>query len=122
MRLIYALVLLSVLAGCADDPKKRNLYYWGEYPDLVYQHAKDTENIDESIAKLEKIITTNKAKNRKNPPGLKAHLAVLYLQIGDEFRAAKLLEEEKKDFPPATIFIDFQLKGLQKSNQQGVSK
>lgn len=109
---LVALATLSLLAGCATGPKP--LYYWGDYQSLVYGHFQSTKSPQDQIQALEAIREQARAKGLPLPPGLQAHLAMLYGQTGQTDRLAANLEAEKRQFPEGAPFMDFLLKKFQR--------
>jgi len=110
----FVVVMFILTLSACESSKNYDLYYWGDYPDYIYSYAKQDFMLSNQINNLEKIINQAKAKKKAVPPGLRAHLAVLYLQIGNDQQADFLLEQEKLYFPESATFIDFQRKGLTK--------
>ena len=113
-----AVVGALLLCGCQTA---RPLYYWGNYETVLYQSyaapGKHTpaEHIDKLKADIEKAAATN----QKVPPGLHAHLGLLYYQTGQTDLALKEFETEKALFPESTAFIDGLLKQQQKNSSKG---
>jgi len=106
-------ITTAIFSGCTTGPDLP-MYYWGDYPDALYDYAKEINgNLGKDIDQLEKIITKSNKSKRKVPPGLRAHLALLYVHAGDNLRATELFEQEKLNFPyGSSKFVDFQLARL----------
>lgn len=104
------LLLLAALAsGCAPAPQK--LYQWDNYQPAVYQHYQaDTANLVEQIQKLEASIAKASATGVSVPPGLHAHLGMLYFNTGRDQEARAQFAAEKTLFPESTHFMDYILK------------
>lgn len=111
------MISAALLAGCVSRPQP--LYYWGDYQSQVYGHFKGEKGPEEQIQALEKVRELARAQGKPLPPGLQAHLAMLYGQTGRSDRLVEQLEAEKKQFPESTTFMDFLLK---KFSPQLVSK
>ena len=96
---------LTVLSGCATN---KSQYYWGEYENLIYQtHIKPEEALPiVQIEKLQMDIQKAEAANKPVPPGLYAHLGLMYAANGDKSLALDSLNKEKELFPESTLFID----------------
>lgn len=111
----YALALLSaaILSACATRPQP--IYYWGSYQATVYGHFKGEKGPEEQILELEKVVEQARAQGKAIPPGVQAHLAVLYGQTGRSDRLIENLEAEKRQFPESTTFMDFLLKKFKPS-------
>ena len=52
------------------------------------------------------------------PPGMRAHLALLYAKTGDDVAAQRLLEAERAQFPESAAYVDFLLKNTRKAAGQ----
>lgn len=116
---LFALAIFSttLLAGCVSRPQP--LYYWGDYQTQVYGHFKGEKGPEEQIQALEQVREQARAKGRPTPPGLQAHLAMLYGQTGRSERLIENLEAEKKQFPESSTFIDFLLKKFTRDGAKG---
>lgn len=108
------LIASLVLVGCAQPVK--SLYQWDGYQPALYQHLKSNgAESGAQISALEAQLQKNEAAGVATPPGMRAHLAMLYSRAGDEASARRLLEAERAKFPEATVYVDFLLKA--KSSQ-----
>ena len=97
--------ILFVLNGCQSS---NTTYYWGDYQEVLYNYSQsDKSNYSEQIQDLEKTIEKAKATNKPVPPGLHAHLGLLYATSGDRNKAFEQFEMEKTLFPESKHFIDF---------------
>lgn len=97
-----------LLGGCADGPQL--MYTWGNYQSTIYQYyQKEKSSPEEQIAKLNEIIEMARAANRPVPPGLHAHLGLLYIQLGKEAEARQELTTEKNMYPESGPYMDFLL-------------
>jgi len=112
-KLILITFTVAIFSGC-ESGSNLPMYYWGDYPDVIYDYSREVSgNLDKDIKQLEKIISKSAKEKRKVPPGLRAHLALLYIHAGDNVRGAELFEQEKQAFPYGSHhFVDFQLKRL----------
>lgn len=99
-------LLLStvLLGGCVNTPKP--MYNWDSYQEVVYEYYKvgDTE---QQISELKKSIEKSRAGNLLVPPGLHAHLAMLYASTGRPELAMAEFNAEKTEFPESSAFINF---------------
>lgn len=102
---------LLMLAACAHQPA--SLYQWGSYQDQVYRHFKG-ESPEQQIQALEKDLQVMQASNRTAPPGLQAHLGMLYAAVGNEGKAEECLVAEKTRYPESAAYIDLLLKKYRK--------
>lgn len=110
MRLHKQGLILSAaltLAGCASQPQ---LYYWENYQPTVYQYyQQDRGDVQEQIIALQKVIETSRAKDLSVPPGLYAHMGLLYSSVGNIEEAYNQFRMEKQLFPESAPFMDFLL-------------
>lgn len=107
---LFALLALAGigLAGCANQPK--SLYYWGDFQDQQYAYFKGEKGPEAAILDLEKVRENARAKGQDVPPGLQAHLAMLYGQTGRDDLFRQNLEAERQQFPESSAYLDFLLK------------
>jgi hypothetical protein len=115
-RLAFAATLVAalVLGGCASQPS--GLYGWGPYPAAVATALRSSGgDAARQAAALEALLQQNAAAGRALPPGLHAHLALLYTQLRDEAAAIGHLEAEKRLFPESATYVDFLLANARKS-------
>lgn len=102
---------LVALAGCANRPKP--LYMWETYGKQQYKVLlREADSPDEQIRALEAHAEKARANNAELPPGFRAHLGMLYLEVGNSQRAKELWSSEKAVFPEATSYMDRLLKQL----------
>lgn len=114
MKKTLALAAMLALVGCAQ-PGPKPLYQWAGYQDAVYQHMKTNGSEPGArIAALEAQIEKNKAAGEACPPGMRAHLALLYSKTGDDVAAQRHLEAERAQFPESAAYVDFLLKNSRK--------
>ena len=110
MKKTLALAAALALVGCAQ-PGPKPLYQWAGYQNSVYQYMKSNgSEPGAQIAALEAQIEKNKVANEANPPGMRAHLALLYSKTGDDVAAQRHLEAERAQFPESAAYVDFLLK------------
>ena len=109
------LLLLAVpllLTGCQNP----NIYYWGHYENLVYVMYAKPDKVSPVVQAqtLEADLHKAQAANKPVPPGFHAHLGYLYFQTGKPELARQEFENEKKQFPESTVFMDRMLANLSK--------
>lgn len=110
MLLRHLILLLAVvtMTGCAAESHR--LYHWDKYQSTLYQYyQQDTTSPEDQIASLKESIEKSRAKNKPVPPGLHAHLGLLYAKTGHGPEAVQEFEQEKVLFPEAAPFMDFLL-------------
>jgi hypothetical protein len=106
-----ALLAAALLTGCAAHTN--TLYEWGSYQAEVYDYFKG-ESKEKQIAELEKDLEKMQAKDRAVPPGVRAHLGMLYAEAGNDGKAVEMLQTEKARYPESATYVDFLLKKYQK--------
>ncbi|XAV89095.1 MAG: DUF4810 domain-containing protein [Candidatus Symbiodolus clandestinus] len=107
-----AAVLL--LGACSSAPPQ--LYCWDQYEKTLYQYYQpEKSSFAEQVSNLEKVVAQAAAKGKKVPPGLHAHLGLLYSKLGQTGKALQQFEAEKQSFPEATAFMGFLLKKQSRS-------
>lgn len=99
---------LPLLAACAHQPNN-SLYQWGSYQEQVYSHFKG-ESPEQQIQALEKDIQAMLAANKPVPPGMHAHMAMLYAEVGNAGKAQESLLAEKTQYPESSTYVDLLLK------------
>jgi hypothetical protein len=106
-----ALVFALWLAGCAQTSAP--LYMWETFPRQQYAYLlREGISPDQQIKEIEAHAEKARAANAQLPPGLRAHLGMLYLSVGNPGRAMELWNAEKIAFPEATPYMDQLLKRL----------
>lgn len=101
--LTAAMGALLVLGGCvATQP---TLYRWDTYESQIYGHFKG-EAPEPQIARLEEQRQKTAAEAKAVPPGLNAHLGLLYSQVGNADAAQQCFATEKALFPESATFMD----------------
>jgi len=116
------LMMLASLAlvGCAQ-PGPKPLYQWDGYQPALYQYLKTNGNEPGAqISALEAQLAKNQATGVATPPGMRAHLALLYSKTGDDVAALRHLEAERAQFPESAAYIDVLLKNTKKTAPSGV--
>ncbi|ADZ01504.1 TPA: DUF4810 domain-containing protein [Neisseria meningitidis] len=98
------------LTACGDNGQK-SLYYYGGYPDTVYEGLKnDDTSLGKQTEKMEKYFVEAGNKKMNAAPGAHAHLGLLLSRSGDKEGAFRQFEEEKRLFPESGVFMDFLMK------------
>lgn len=106
-----AVLGLALSATACAAPRQAPLYQWGAYPGAVYAYLKGANaELASQILELEALVQKNAASGAATPPGLHAHLGLLYAKAGDDASAARHLQAEKQLFPEAAPYMDYLLK------------
>ncbi len=110
---VAAASLIGLLVGCAAP---QPLYSWNGYQTQVYSYLKNEgSSNEEQILLLEKGIEQTAAKNAALPPGYRAHLGMLYLNVGRTDQALAAWEKEKMAFPESAQYIDYLVNNMKKN-------
>lgn len=97
--------------GCQTAPKP--LYHWQEFPRQQYQTLlMDGSDPQAQIQTLEAQAEKARAGNLALPPGFRAHLGLMYLNVGNPDQARALFEAERASFPESAVFIDSLLRRM----------
>ena len=98
-----------LLSGCADD-SPRQLYYWdGAYTSSVYEYLTQEGDTGAQIAALEESLQKAYQRAAKAPPGLHAHLGLLYLSQGNGAKFKAYIEKEAELYPESRDYAMFLL-------------
>lgn len=98
-----------LLSGCADD-SPRQLYYWdGAYTSSVYEYLTQEGDAGAQIAALEQSLQKAYQRAAKAPPGLHAHLGLLYLSQGNGAKFKAYVEKEAELYPESRDYAMFLL-------------
>lgn len=98
-----------LISGCADD-SPRQLYYWdGTYTSSVYEYLIEEGDAGAQIAALEESLQKAYQRAAKVPPGLYAHLGLLYLSQGNGAKFKAYVEKEAELYPESRDYAMFLL-------------
>ncbi len=109
---------LVLLSGCCAS--RQSMYYWGDYEPLIYDMYVNPGMADPAtqIEKLTATIQKAQSVDKPVPPGLYAHLGLMYAREGNLGLAAEALNEEKLHFPESATFIDGLMKRAKLESKQ----
>jgi hypothetical protein len=108
-KIIGVLLVAPLLVGCATK-KTTYIYNWDGYQKAIYEHYQQGGlSADQQITSLQELIEKSRAKDKPVPPGLHAHLGMLYAKTAKVDQAFAEFEIEKTLFPESTPFMDFLL-------------
>lgn len=99
-------VSVWLLSGCASTASN-DIYYWGEYEQLIHDMYINPGKAD-AVMQIEKLtadIQKAESTGKRVPPGLYAHLGLMYSSQGQAAQAEAALREEQKLYPESTKFI-----------------
>lgn len=110
---LLALGVALLTSACATAPT--TLYDWGAYPQALAVHLRESGgDAARQASLLEEQLQKAAGAARAAPPGLHAHLALLYTQLGNEALAIRHLQAEKALYPEGAAYMDFLLKNARK--------
>ncbi|WP_051221562.1 DUF4810 domain-containing protein [Neptunomonas japonica] len=110
------LLLCLVITGCATQ---KELYHWGSYEGLVRNMyvAPDKATATIQIDQLNLDIQKSESEGKNPPPGVYAHLGMMYASIDQADSAIDALQKEKAAYPESSVLIETLLR-----NNKGVQK
>lgn len=113
-RFMVSLLGVFLVSGCATN---KEMYYWGEYEQLVYDAYVKPGSADPQtqIGKLNIDIQKSESLGKKVAPGIYAHLGFLYAIQGKNLQSKTAFIEEKSLYPESKIFIDGMLNRVNKN-------
>lgn len=115
-----ALLVVAVLATACAQRGPAPLYAWEKFPQQQYAVLKASGlSPSEQALELEAHMTKAQATGVAVPPGLRAHLGMLKLSLGDPAQARQLWMSEKQAFPESAPFMDRLLQRLDAPTKAG---
>ena len=103
--------------GCAVKPVP--MYMWESFPQQQYATLMHSgASPEEQMQAMELHEIKARAANAALPPGFRAHLGMLELNVGHADRARQLFESEKAAFPESGPYMDRLLRKLDASAQK----
>jgi len=110
-----------LISGCADD-SPRQLYYWDDaYTGSVYEYLSEEGDAGAQIAALEESLQKAYQRAAKAPPGLHAHLGLLYLSQGNGAKFKAYVEKEAQLYPESRDYAMFLLNQNSKTKGAAVN-
>lgn len=115
MKILLSLTLALCLVGCANN---QTTYHWGSYEQVVYDMYKNPgkATADQQLEQLRNDVEIAASKGKPVPPGLFAHMGMLYASMGDSAQAKQALNEELNLYPESAIFVDGMLTRLEQGH------
>lgn len=106
---------MLLLNGCASTDQ---LYHWGSYEGLLYKMYNEPGEAtpEVQIERLTVDIQQAEAYGKRVPPGVYAHLGVMYTASGNLAKAEEAFNEEKMLFPEAALLIDGMMQRARANN------
>src|SRR5262245_34401009 len=101
----------AMLTACA--PMRPPLYLWDSFPRQQYDALlREGASPSEQIRVLQAQAEKARGQGAALPPGFRAHLGMLHLNVGDVDRAREMWLAEKVAFPESAGYMDQLLKRL----------
>jgi hypothetical protein len=110
--ILVGCLAVATLSGCVTRPQP--IYYWGDFQSQQYGYFKGDKGPEEGILALEKVREQAKAQGKPVPPGMQAHLGMLYGLTGRTDLFELNLLAERQQFPESSAYVDFLMKKNQK--------
>jgi hypothetical protein len=108
---VFSMLAIGTLTGCAHAPTQ--MYQWEGYQRIVYEYLKhETANPSEQLNLMQTQAEKARVDGKQLPPGFRAQVAILQLQLGQFDNAKQQLEAEKTAFPESSHYMDFLLKQM----------
>ncbi len=102
--------LLPILPACSSTAPGP-LYHWGGYQRQLYEYLRGDETTPtEQLTALQAGADRARAAGAALPPGFRAQLALLYLQVGRDEDARRMIDAERAAFPESAQYMDFVLR------------
>ena len=113
-----ALLGALALAGCGQS---KSLYVWGPYQDSVWKatYGEGVTDVGADIDALNATVERAYADCKLPPPGMHAHIGMLYSQRGELDTALAAFEAEKELYPEAEHFMDFLIGRIRGETPEG---
>lgn len=117
MKYFSAALIACCLAGCVTTPK--TTYYWGTYEQQLYAMYNKPGEAEPAIQidKLTADIQAAEDAGKPVPPGVHAHLGMLYAMVGNAPQSEAAFLREKTLFPESTVLIDGMLQRAKEANK-----
>ena len=103
----FILIGISLaLVGCAQNAQTH--YEWAGYQPSIYSYfVPSKHDAQAQVATLETTIEKAQAKGSRAAPGMHAHLALLYFNLGRNEEGVGHLVTEKQLFPESAEFVNY---------------
>ena len=111
MRVIFSIVVLILVSGCATKVSQSNLY-WGDYSNTLYMVKKEPGE-ESNLAhekELQSIVKTSTEMNLRVPPGIYAELGLFAMERGDTTLAQSYFGLEQETYPAGATLMQKTLK------------
>lgn len=120
MRMICKAATLAALFLLSACQSTSNLYYWGDYEQLLYDmyNRPGKAPPELQIDKLSTDIERAQNSGKKIAPGIHAHLGLMYASVGNMAAAEAAFINEKTLYPESAVLLDGMLQRAYEANQK----
>ena len=108
---------MLLICACAGTP---TYYEWGGYSDAVWNATSGDGQADlgADIDALNATVEKASAGGKRVPPGMHAHIGMLYARRGELDTALAAFESEKELFPESAQFMDMLIGRIRGDEQE----
>jgi hypothetical protein len=111
LRLSLSALSMLALVGCVQAP--RQIYVWEAFPRQQYEALlREGGSAEAQVQAMEAHAERARAANSALPPGFRAHLGMLHLNLGNPSAARSMWQAERAAFPESAAYMDSLLKRL----------
>lgn len=109
---LTAVMIVTTLAGCNAN---KEIYHWGNYQNSIYNMYVNPGDATPAVQidQLSEDIQQAQNSGKRVPPGLYAHLGMMYAAEGMVMRAKEALLKEKQMYPESETLIDTLLANIE---------
>lgn len=93
-----------LLAACSSS---NQLYYWGDYSDVVYAYYNEPGDFAKQENAINEIIAGAKKRGKTVAPGVYGHLGLLLSKQGKHAEAQMAFQQEQSLHPESTVFMQY---------------
>ena len=106
MRVIFSIVVLILVSGCATKVSQSNLY-WGDYSNTLYMVKKEPGEASNLAheKELQSIVNKSNEMNLRVPPGVYAELGLYAMERGDNDAANSYFGLEQDTYPEGSTLM-----------------
>ncbi|EEF15794.1 hypothetical protein AM202_0403 [Actinobacillus minor 202] len=107
IKYIIFLVSTAILSACSSNNTNKDLYYWGNYSDVVYHYYNEPGDFGKQEESLNQIIAEAATHKKTVAPGVYGHLALVLQKQGKQSEAQIALKKEQELHPESATFIQY---------------
>ncbi|ACL33080.1 DUF4810 domain-containing protein [Glaesserella parasuis] len=105
----YTIFLVSsiVLSACSSNNVNKDIYYWGNYSDVIYHYYNEPGDFGKQEESLNQIIAEASKHQKMVAPGVYGHLALVLLKQGKQSEAQTAMKKEQELHPESTTLMQY---------------